>query len=99
MRKSLCKRDKKFGMPSLIGAAFVGKSNKPFVWTCSDCNAAFSLQRMTSSPTDGELFEVRKQFLRHCESMHSGTRCKVQTSRPRKSKCCAEMKRLGARGQ
>jgi hypothetical protein len=57
-------------MPTLIAAAFIGK--KPFVWTCSDCDAVFSLERMTSTPSVLDLLKVHSDFRRHCEREHCG---------------------------
>jgi hypothetical protein len=57
-------------MATLIPAAFVEGSKKPFVWKCSECDAAFALRRVTADPSFNELHIVNGQFDVHCRHEH-----------------------------
>ena len=37
-------------MPNLIPVSFMERTNSPFVWYCSGCQAVFSLERMAENP-------------------------------------------------
>jgi hypothetical protein len=57
-------------MATLIPAASVDGSNKPFVWKCSECDAAFALRRVTADPSLNELQIVNGNFSVHCRHEH-----------------------------
>jgi hypothetical protein len=57
-------------MATLIAVAFVEATESPFVWKCSECNAAFSLDRITATPSVTQLEIVNGQFSVHCRHEH-----------------------------
>jgi len=60
-------------MPGLIVALFAEETKQPVVWTCSSCDAIFSVARMTSNPTVSELRIVDDNFRTHCQHQHPGS--------------------------
>jgi hypothetical protein len=61
-------------MATLIPAACVDGSDKPFVWKCSECDAAFALRRVTAEPSYNELQIVNGNFDVHCRHEHPTSR-------------------------
>jgi len=59
-------------MPSLVVAALIHNTDSPFVWKCSECNAVFSLDRMTTQPTVTQVKKVTSDFEVHCKHEHPG---------------------------
>jgi hypothetical protein len=59
-------------MAALLEAAFVEDSTVPFVWVCSQCDAVFSLDRMTSTPSTTQIQRVNSNFHAHCRGVHMG---------------------------
>ena len=57
-------------MPMLVAAAFISGTDVPFVWTCSDCDAVFSLDRLVRNPTVSALERVNSNFATHCRNAH-----------------------------
>lgn len=58
-------------MPTLIAAVFNGENNDPVIWKCSDCEEAFSHDRMGKA-TISELHKINGQFIVHCQQKHPG---------------------------
>jgi len=57
-------------MATLIPVAFVDGSDKPFVWKCSECDAAFALRRISADPSFNDLQIVNGNFSVHCRHEH-----------------------------
>jgi hypothetical protein len=57
-------------MATLIPAAFVEGTQQAFVWKCSECDAAFSLDRIIANPSLTQLQIVNAQFGVHCRHEH-----------------------------
>jgi hypothetical protein len=57
-------------MATLIPYAFVEGTESPVVWKCSDCDAAFSLERITAKPSLTQLQIVNGNFGVHCHHEH-----------------------------
>ena len=57
-------------MPMLIAAAFVSGTKTPFVWTCSECDAVFSLERLVRNPTVSALERVNSNVSVQCWNVH-----------------------------
>ena len=57
-------------MPNLIPVSFMERTNSPFVWYCSGCQAVFSLERMAENPSITELQRVNANFQTHCKAEH-----------------------------
>jgi hypothetical protein len=57
-------------MATLIPAAFVDGTTSAFVWKCSECDAAFSLDRITTNPSLTQLQIVNAKFGVHCHHEH-----------------------------
>jgi hypothetical protein len=60
-------------MATLIPAAFVEGTDKAFAWKCSECDAAFSLDRITATPSATQLEIVNGRFSVHCHHEHPGS--------------------------
>jgi hypothetical protein len=54
----------------LIAAALIGETIQPFVWTCSECRKAFSLESTRSNPTASQFHKVDSEFRLHCQDQH-----------------------------
>lgn len=57
-------------MPTLVAAGFAAGTDRPFLWTCSDCGAAFSTPRSGSGRE--ELLKVNADFQTYCIAEHKG---------------------------
>jgi hypothetical protein len=57
-------------MPTLIAVGFAAGTDRPFLWTCSDCGAAFSAPRIGYGLE--ELRKVNADFQTHCIAKHKG---------------------------
>lgn len=57
-------------MATLIPAAFVDGTTSSFVWKCSECDAAFALDRITTNPSLTQLQIVNANFGVHCRHEH-----------------------------
>jgi hypothetical protein len=60
-------------MATLTPVAFTDKTNVPFVWKCSECDAAFALDRITPKPSLTQLQIVNAHFGVHCKHEHPGS--------------------------
>ena len=60
-------------MPSLKAVTYFETTDKAFVWVCSDCDAVFTLRRMTPTPTITELHRTDSDFRTHCKHTHPGS--------------------------
>jgi hypothetical protein len=58
-------------MPILIPTGFE-KDGKTVLWTCSDCQAPFSPDRITPNPSISDLKKINANFRVHCERDHKG---------------------------
>jgi hypothetical protein len=57
-------------MATLIEFAFAPDSDKAVVWKCSECDAAFCLDRITPSPSLNQLEIINAHFSVHCRHEH-----------------------------
>jgi hypothetical protein len=58
-------------MATLIPKAFVDGTKSAFVWQCSDCDAVFSLDKITANPSLTQLQIVNANFGVHCHHEHA----------------------------
>jgi len=58
-------------MPTLQRAAF--ESDRPFLWTCSDCGKPFDFGRIPAQPSAAAEDALNQDFLAHCEKEHKGS--------------------------
>lgn len=57
-------------MATLIPVGFIDDTDSPIVWRCSECDAAFSLDRVTSQPSITQLHRINANFRAHCRNEH-----------------------------
>lgn len=57
-------------MATLTPIAFVGGTGSAFVWKCSECDAAFALERITARPSVTQFQIVNANFGVHCLHHH-----------------------------
>lgn len=59
-------------MPTLVPSVWTtGTSSVPYVWNCSECEAAFDMGPMRgSTPSQKQIDNVNRQFKAHCRQVH-----------------------------
>jgi hypothetical protein len=60
-------------MPYLKAAATATDTGVTFVWGCSDCEAAFALERIAAPPTPADYERIAEEFRQHCQQEHPGS--------------------------
>ena len=58
-------------MATIAVGAYNGKTRKPILWYCIDCEEAFAPPRM--SYTQKDLAEIERRFQDHSAEKHPGT--------------------------
>jgi hypothetical protein len=61
-------------MATLVAKAFIDRTNVPYMWICSECEAVFSLDRITVIPSVIQIKRVNAAFEVHCRNTHEGSR-------------------------
>lgn len=60
-------------MPTLIAHGHNAQNNA-FIWACSECKEVFSVDRLTSKPSQKQIAAVNTAFVRHCDEKHPGVK-------------------------